>query len=104
MFNILNSRNTGRNQKQNLWLTCTCQVSCVRPNFIQQSEWYVGCLFARIKLQTKSYYLYVLIMSRTRFRVNPHPIVARMSRYSLLETDAITEVSVTATGLEPTTN
>ena len=43
-------------------------------------------------------------MSRTRFRVNPHPIVARMSRYFLLETDAITEVSVTATGLEPTTN
>ena len=32
--------------------------------------------------------LYVLIMSRTRFRVNPHSIVAWMSRNSLLEAGA----------------
>ena len=30
-------------------------------------------------------WLYVLIMSRTHFRVNPHSIVAWMSRNSLLE-------------------
>ena len=30
--------------------------------------------------------LYVLVMSRTRFRANPHSIVAWMSRNSLLET------------------
>ena len=37
-------------------------------------------------------WLYVLIMSRTRFRVNPHSIVAWMSSNSLLETGAISEV------------
>ena len=33
-------------------------------------------------------WLYVLIMSRTRFRVNPHSMVVWMSRNSLLETGA----------------
>ena len=33
--------------------------------------------------------LYVIIMSRTRFRVNPHSIVTWMSRNALLETGAI---------------
>ena len=33
-------------------------------------------------------WLYVLIMSRTHFRVNPHSIVAWMSRNSLLEAGA----------------
>ena len=47
--------------------------------------------------------MYILIMSRTRFRVTPHSIIARMFRNSLLETGAISEVEVTATGLEPTT-
>ena len=32
--------------------------------------------------------LYVLVMSRTRFRVNPHSIVAWMSRNSLLQASA----------------
>ena len=41
---------------------------------------------------SESYWLYVLIMSRTRFRVNPHSIVAWMSRNSLLETAAKSEV------------
>ena len=35
--------------------------------------------------------LYVLVMSRTRFRVNPHSIVAWMSRNSLLEAGAKSE-------------
>ena len=42
--------------------------------------------------------LHVLIMSCTRFRVNPHSIVAWMSRNSLLEVGAKSEVQVTATG------
>ena len=42
-------------------------------------------------------------MSRTRFTVNPHSIVASMSRNSLLETGEKSETQVTATGLEPTT-
>ena len=33
-------------------------------------------------------WLYVVMMSRTRFRVNPHSIVTWMSRNSLLETGA----------------
>ena len=43
-------------------------------------------------------------MSHTRFRVNPHSIFASMSRNKeFLETATISEVYVTATGLEPTT-
>ena len=38
------------------------------------------------------YWLYVLAMSRTRLRVNPHSIVAWMSRNSLLEAGAKSEV------------
>ena len=37
-------------------------------------------------------WLYLLIMSRTRFRVNPHSIVAWMSRNSLLEAGPKSEV------------
>ena len=48
--------------------------------------------------------LYVLIMSRTRFRVNPYSKVSSKSRNSLLKAGAKSEVKVTATGLlEPTT-
>ena len=47
--------------------------------------------------------LYVVIMSRTRVRVNIHSIVAWMSRNSLLETGVISEIKVTATGFESTT-
>ena len=35
--------------------------------------------------ENKTFGLYVLIMSRTRFRVNPHAIFAGMSRNSLLK-------------------
>ena len=52
-------------------------------------------------LSVRCIWLYVLIMSRTRFRVNPHPIVAWMSRNSLLEVGAKSEIKVTATGFEP---
>ena len=48
-------------------------------------------------------WLYILITSRPYFRVNSHSIVVQMSRNSLLETGAISEVYVTATGVEPTT-
>ena len=37
------------------------------------------------------------------FRVNPHSIVAWMSKNSLLEAGAKSEGEVTATGLEPRT-
>ena len=36
--------------------------------------------------------LYVIIMSRRRFRVNLHSIVVSLSRHSLLETGAISEI------------
>ena len=42
---------------------------------------------------------YVLIMSDTCFRVNPHSIVAWMSRNSLLKTGRISEVKVIAVTL-----
>ena len=40
-------------------------------------------------------------MSRTRFRVDPRPIVAWMSRNSLLKTGAISKVYVTASDSNP---
>ena len=43
-------------------------------------------------LSVRSIWLYILIISRTRFRVNPHPIVAWMPKNSLLEINAISEV------------
>ena len=36
--------------------------------------------------------LYFVIMSHTRFRVNPHSVFASMSRNSLLKTGAISAV------------
>ena len=45
-------------------------------------------------------WLYVLVMSRTRIRVNPHSIVAWTSRNSLLEAGAKSEVYMTASGLD----
>ena len=41
---------------------------------------------------TLPFWLYVLVMSRTRFRLNPHTIIARMSRNYLLEAGANSEV------------
>ena len=46
--------------------------------------------------------LYVLVMSRTCFRVNPHYIVAWMSRNALLEFCRIYEAEGIGTGFEPT--
>ena len=43
-------------------------------------------------LKLSEVWLYVLVMSRMRFRVNLHSIVAWMSRNSLLETGAISEI------------
>ena len=42
--------------------------------------------------KTKESWLYVLVMSRTRFRVNLHSIIVRMSRNSLLAAGAKSEV------------
>ena len=47
--------------------------------------------------------MYVLVMSLKRFRVNPHSLVASMSRNSLLEAGTKSEGEVTATGLESRT-
>ena len=55
-------------------------------------------------LDNENHWLSVLIMSRTRFRVNPHSIIAWISRNSLLKTGAISEVKVIRTGLEPWPN
>ena len=54
-------------------------------------------------IKVKGHWLYVLIMSLTRFKVNLHSIAGWMSRNSLLEIGAIYEVKVTATVFEPTT-
>ena len=51
-------------------------------------------------IQFEKSWLYVLVMSHTRFRVNPHFIVAWMSKNSLLEAGAKSEGEVTGTGHE----
>ena len=38
------------------------------------------------------------------FRVNPHPIAASVKKKSFLKTGVTSEVEMTATRLEPTTN
>ena len=43
-------------------------------------------------LHVRCIWLYVIIMSRTSLRLNPHSIVAWMSRNSFLERGAISEV------------
>ena len=48
--------------------------------------------FEKLTFEAEYYWLYVLIMSRTRFRVNPYSIVAWISRNSLLEAGAISKV------------
>ena len=52
----------------------------------------IHCMIYFIGWQNIIVWLYVLIMSRTRFKVNPPSIVAWMSRNSLLEIGAISEV------------
>ena len=54
-------------------------------------------------LSVRCIWLNVLVMGRTSFRMNPHPLVALMSRNSLLEAGSKSEGEVTATGLEPIT-
>ena len=86
-------------------------------NLINCNYWFltiftVSCLYKFIALiieisfkesNDKFYFWVYVIMSCTRFRVNVHSIVVWMSRNSLLETGAIAEILVTATGFEPTT-
>ena len=54
-------------------------------------------------LSVQSVWMCVFIMSRTNLRVNPHFIVALMSKNSLLEAHVKSEFQVTAAGREPTT-
>ena len=68
---------------------------------VSNTKWVCGHLFGCDKVNFDANWLYVLVMLRTRLRVNPHSIVAWMSRNSLLEAGAKGEV--TATGLEPRT-
>ena len=60
-------------------------------------EVHAECEKAESKILIKSsklhlHWLYVFVMSRTCFGVNPHSIVAWMSRNSLLEVGAKSEV------------
>ena len=54
-------------------------------------------------LSLRCVWLYVLFISRTRIRVNPHSIMSWMSMIPLLEEGEKSEGEVTATGLEPRT-
>ena len=55
-------------------------------------------------LYVRCIWLYVVTMSRTRFKVSRHFVVAWISRNFFLEACVKPEALVIATGLEPTTN
>ena len=50
--------------------------------FVKWKKNRIPCAYPRINMRNS---MYVLVTSRTRFRVNPHSIVAWMSRNSLIE-------------------
>ena len=84
----------------------TSSYECNRPLAIGENKRIIGLIkdklgeknmtqFVALRPKTYSYLMnhdYVIIMSRTRFRLNPHPIVARMSRNSLHEAGVKSEV------------
>ena len=74
------------------WKTNMVIITCNAATFLRSCFilWLFMC-FNQYPL-TLQEWLYVLIMSRTRYRVNLHPIVAWMSKNSLLETDAISKI------------
>ena len=55
-------------------------------------------LFLRLKKVTRSYHVTCV------FRVNLHSVIDYISSNSLLETDATSEIQITATRLEPATS
>ena len=83
-----------------------CQFMSVKVTCIFGGSWLSVSIFLTAKTVRTSWekffpcfvwvpkfdWLYVVVMSRTRFRVNPHSIVVWMSRNSLLEAGAKSEV------------
>ena len=49
-------------------------------------------MLGTLETVTLPFWLYLLVMSRTRFRVDPHTIIAQMSRNYLLEAGGNSEV------------
>ena len=90
--------------KRNLILEDMSHLTLVTPNNAKNNIPYklvrrictiVENSDVRKKHLEESRKLYVLVMSRTRFRVNSHSIVALMSRNSLLKAGAKSEVKLT---------
>ena len=97
---------------------CSKQVRYLTFNWLQQdwnlqsfSSWMRNLPFCRTDkmielsceyLSVPSIWLYVLILSRTRFRVNTHSIFAWMSKNCLLYKKVISEIEVTSMALKPT--
>ena len=85
------------------------KVLCSRSfHIFQNIPLKYSSLSTYVQIILKRLWLYVIIMSHMRFRVNLNSwfgesasIVAWMSSNSLLETDPISEVGATATGFEP---
>ena len=91
-------RNKKKSYEQLLGKASDKRTEVYRGYFIGSSK-SNNCL----SFQTHIWWLDVLVMSRTRLRVDPYSIVAWMSRNSLLEAGTKSEGEVTATGLEPRT-
>ena len=69
-----------------------CSVILTEPTDIRYLLAIVCVFLKPVYFNNLLIWLYVLIMSSTHFRVNPHSIAAWMSRNSLLETGVKSEV------------
>ena len=61
-------------------------------NFTKKINWNLKYLMTKKVYKQKYFWLYLFVMLRKHFRVNPHSVVVWMSRNFLLETGAKSEV------------
>ena len=101
MFRMGKTIHSSKDCKRCLFIVTKTDIiwsSWKTPEFINYQIWTTYKTFLSLKYLFHFFLsngcLYVIIMSRPRFRVNLHSIVAWMSRNSFFETGTISEVSV----------
>ena len=98
LYSCLNVKELLARNRREIWNLSDCNWTRTQNNFVGKrtlnhlaklTKW-LSCVSEYLSVQC--IWLYVLAMSRTRFRVNPHYIVAWMWRNSLLEAGVKSEV------------
>ena len=96
LYSCLNVKELLARSRREIWNLSDCNWTRTHNHLVHKrtfnhlaklAKW-LSCEY----LSVRCIWLYLLIMSRTRFRVNPHSIVAWMSRNSLLEAGAKSEI------------